>query len=255
MLKIFNKKIFLKKFRVSSDLINFGELCSFRGIFIGFLCKFSIIVLISFPNLRGGAGGVRVLLLRPGGRRGAQQRKVRGSHAPAGAAPATGARDWADQEKGSRLHARLWRRPGNHNHKLCLNVSIWIRTFCEQSIIGRWVAKLEGVGWLSREFSKKVETVLIEYSGAGGKLIHEKNQKQKISWHCPFNNLKFVPYFCFKLLWFQLAYSVCSKALVSVQKEVNQAMIKALIVLPCKDKTFFVHEVDSNSEFQVCSET
>ncbi len=26
----------------------------------------------------------------------------------------------------------------------------------------------------------------MEYSGAGGKLIHEKNQKQKISWHCPF---------------------------------------------------------------------
>jgi len=25
------------------------------------------------------------------------------------------------------------------------------------------------------------------YSEAGGKLIHEKNQKQKISWHCPFN--------------------------------------------------------------------
>ncbi len=25
------------------------------------------------------------------------------------------------------------------------------------------------------------------YSGAGGKLIHEKNQKQKISWHYPFN--------------------------------------------------------------------
>ncbi len=37
-----------------------------------------------------------------------------------------------------------------------------------------------------REFSKKFETVLMEYSGAGGKLIHEKNQKQKISWHCPF---------------------------------------------------------------------
>ncbi len=32
-----------------------------------------------------------------------------------------------------------------------------------------------------REFSKKFETVLMEYSGAGGKLIHEKNQKQKIS--------------------------------------------------------------------------
>jgi hypothetical protein len=26
----------------------------------------------------------------------------------------------------------------------------------------------------------------MEYSGAGGKLIHEKNHKQKISWHCPF---------------------------------------------------------------------
>ncbi len=24
------------------------------------------------------------------------------------------------------------------------------------------------------------------YSGAGGKLIDEKSQKQKISWHCPF---------------------------------------------------------------------
>ena len=35
---------------------------------------------------------------------------------------------------------------------------------------------------------KKFETVLMEYSGAGGKLIHEKNQKQKISWHCPFKN-------------------------------------------------------------------
>ncbi len=29
------------------------------------------------------------------------------------------------------------------------------------------------------EFSKKFETVLMEYSGAGGQLIHEKNQKQK----------------------------------------------------------------------------
>jgi hypothetical protein len=30
------------------------------------------------------------------------------------------------------------------------------------------------------EFLKKFETVLMGYSGAGGKLIHEKNQKQKI---------------------------------------------------------------------------
>jgi hypothetical protein len=26
----------------------------------------------------------------------------------------------------------------------------------------------------------------MEHSGAGGNLIHEKNRKQKISWHCPF---------------------------------------------------------------------
>ncbi len=38
-----------------------------------------------------------------------------------------------------------------------------------------------------REFSKNFETALMVYSGAWGKLIHEKNQKSKISWHCPFN--------------------------------------------------------------------
>ena len=32
-----------------------------------------------------------------------------------------------------------------------------------------------------REFSKKFETVQMGYSEAGGKLIDEKNQKQKIS--------------------------------------------------------------------------
>ncbi len=26
----------------------------------------------------------------------------------------------------------------------------------------------------------------MQYSGAGGKMIDQKNQKQKISWHCPF---------------------------------------------------------------------
>ncbi len=36
-----------------------------------------------------------------------------------------------------------------------------------------------------REFSKKFETALMVYSGAWGKLNHEKNQNQKISWHCP----------------------------------------------------------------------
>jgi hypothetical protein len=32
-----------------------------------------------------------------------------------------------------------------------------------------------------RDFWKEFETVLMGYSGAGGKLIHKKNQKQKIS--------------------------------------------------------------------------
>ncbi len=36
-------------------------------------------------------------------------------------------------------------------------------------------------------------------SGAGGKLIHEKNQKQKISWHCPFKRAK--PNHCFSAGW------------------------------------------------------
>ncbi len=35
----------------------------------------------------------------------------------------------------------------------------------------------------------------MEYSGVWGKLIHEKNQKQKISWHCPFNVSDFQPIF------------------------------------------------------------
>jgi hypothetical protein len=31
----------------------------------------------------------------------------------------------------------------------------------------------------------------MEYSaGAGGKMIQEKNHKQKISWHCPFKHRK-----------------------------------------------------------------
>ncbi len=40
-----------------------------------------------------------------------------------------------------------------------------------------------------REFSKKFKTVLLGDSWAGKKLSHEKNQKQKISWHCPFKEL------------------------------------------------------------------
>ncbi len=55
-------------------------------------------------------------------------------------------------------------------------------------IFATGVVDTGGAPWLAnlREFSKKFETVLMGYSGAGGKLTHEKNQKQKILWHCPF---------------------------------------------------------------------
>ncbi len=43
------------------------------------------------------------------------------------------------------------------------------------------------------------------YSGAGGKLIHEKNLKSKISWHCPF---KFAFHFCSTTHW-KLRFSKC----------------------------------------------
>jgi hypothetical protein len=42
------------------------------------------------------------------------------------------------------------------------------------------------------QFAKKFETALVVYSGAWGKMIHEKNQKSKILWHCPFKT----PYPC-----------------------------------------------------------
>jgi hypothetical protein len=42
------------------------------------------------------------------------------------------------------------------------------------------------------------------YSGAWGKLIHEKNQKQKISWHCPFNAQLFLT------LEYHIALSLCA---------------------------------------------
>jgi hypothetical protein len=37
-----------------------------------------------------------------------------------------------------------------------------------------------------QEFSKKIKTALLGYLGARGKLVHEKNVKPKLSWHCPF---------------------------------------------------------------------
>jgi hypothetical protein len=39
------------------------------------------------------------------------------------------------------------------------------------------------------KFSQKFEMALLGYSGVWGKLIHEKNLKWKISWHCPFKGV------------------------------------------------------------------
>jgi hypothetical protein len=40
--------------------------------------------------------------------------------------------------------------------------------------------------YLRREFSKKFETTLRYTQGLGGNWFMKKNQKSKISWHCPF---------------------------------------------------------------------
>jgi hypothetical protein len=47
-----------------------------------------------------------------------------------------------------------------------------------------------GAPLLANISAKKFETVLMEYSGAGGKLITEKNQKRKILWHYPFKSTR-----------------------------------------------------------------
>jgi hypothetical protein len=42
---------------------------------------------------------------------------------------------------------------------------------------------------ISRKFRKKFEITYMLFSGAWRKMIHEKNQKLKISSHCPFKLL------------------------------------------------------------------
>ncbi len=48
-----------------------------------------------------------------------------------------------------------------------------------------------GAPWLANLYEnlwKKFEKTLMLFLGAWGKMIHEKNLKQNISWHCPFNS-------------------------------------------------------------------
>jgi hypothetical protein len=54
-----------------------------------------------------------------------------------------------------------------------------------------------------RIFEKtKFKTILMGCSGAWGKLIHEKNLKSKISWHCPFKQPKTVGGGGLRCSWF-----------------------------------------------------
>ncbi len=70
----------------------------------------------------------------------------------------------------------------------------------------------------------------MEYSGAGGKLIHEKNQKQKISWHYPFKML--ITFLEFLRTVFQSLTPVClfSVSLYLKIKQNNEKM-STLIIL------------------------
>ncbi len=57
-----------------------------------------------------------------------------------------------------------------------------------------------------REFSKKFEMILMLLSEAWGKVIHEKNLKQKILWHCPFKILDLCIKIWFVTSWFVKRY-------------------------------------------------
>ncbi len=50
----------------------------------------------------------------------------------------------------------------------------------------RWQRWCTWTSEYPREFLKKFEMTLMLFSEAWGRVIHEKNLKQKISWHCPY---------------------------------------------------------------------
>ncbi len=90
--------------------------------------------------------------------------------------------------------------------QICRRCRWYRQQFCRRRRWHRWQIchRCRWYRWCTltydylREFWKKIETVVMQYSGAGGKLIHQKNQKQKISWHCPFNEVPWVH----SLQWF-----------------------------------------------------
>ncbi len=75
--------------------------------------------------------------------------------------------------------------------KICRRCRWYRRQICHWCRWHRWCT----LTWeYLREFLKKFEMILMLLSGAWGKVIHEKNLKQKISWHCPFNKKKSIPF-------------------------------------------------------------
>ncbi len=71
--------------------------------------------------------------------------------------------------------------------------------------------------FMPRIVTKKFKTVLMGYSGAGRKLIHEKNQKPKILWHCPLKQKK--------LMWRVIKFC----ALLSNRWKISWRMIKSVV--------------------------
>ncbi len=83
----------------------------------------------------------------------------------------------------SRISGKICCRCRWHRWQICRRCRWYRQQICRRCRWYRWCTLT--CDYL-REVSKKFEMVLMQYSGAGGKLIHQKNQKQKISWHCPF---------------------------------------------------------------------
>ncbi len=87
-----------------------------------------------------------------------------------------------------------------------------------------------------REFSKKCETVQMDYSGAGGKLIRQKNQKQKsrdtvplrVWHHSKSNNFLFLlsPFFKFKVLVLYYLYLNKFYKLLNIMTRVQKTCCK-----------------------------
>ncbi len=96
--------------------------------------------------------------------------------------------------------------PLNSRVNIYINFCLQVHLRCLQSVLiichrckqhkGNWWQICRRCRWhwwctltceYLRKFSKKFEMTLLLFSGAWGKVIHEKHLKQKISWHCPFN--------------------------------------------------------------------